>query len=69
MHTDKTPIHGTGQGSCASPAIWLLVSSILMEILQQSAKGMSMQGIEESTRKIVQWIEGYVDDTSIFTYK
>jgi hypothetical protein len=24
-HTATTPIHGTSQGSCASPAIWLLI--------------------------------------------
>jgi hypothetical protein len=34
-HSSKTPIHGTGQGSCASPAIWLLVSSLLMDCLYQ----------------------------------
>jgi hypothetical protein len=26
-HNNDTPIFGTGQGSCASPAIWLLISS------------------------------------------
>jgi hypothetical protein len=32
-HSKETPIHGTGQGSCASPAIWLLVvSSLLMAV-------------------------------------
>jgi hypothetical protein len=30
-HSKETPVHGTGQGSCASPSIWLLISSILME--------------------------------------
>jgi hypothetical protein len=34
-NSSKTPIHGTGQGSCASPAIWLLVSSLLMDCLYQ----------------------------------
>jgi hypothetical protein len=27
QHSEENPIHGTGQGSCASPAIWLLISS------------------------------------------
>jgi hypothetical protein len=27
QHTVDTPIHGTGQGSCASPALWLMTSS------------------------------------------
>jgi hypothetical protein len=29
QNSTTTPIHGTGQGSCASPAIWLMVSSFL----------------------------------------
>jgi hypothetical protein len=33
QYITETPIHGTGQGSCASPAIWLLVSSILIDCL------------------------------------
>lgn len=44
-HTTETPIHGTGQGSCASPAIWLLISSILMDCLSEICGGMTMQDI------------------------
>jgi Reverse transcriptase (RNA-dependent DNA polymerase) len=32
-HSTRTPIHGMVQGSCASPAIWLLVISLLMDYL------------------------------------
>jgi hypothetical protein len=32
-HSPSTPIHGTGQGSCASPALWLHSSCFLMDIL------------------------------------
>jgi hypothetical protein len=28
-HTEETPVHGTGQGSCASPAIWLMIEDLL----------------------------------------
>ena len=38
-HSATTPIHGTGQGSCASPAIWLTISSILMDCLSELAGG------------------------------
>jgi hypothetical protein len=37
-HSKDTPIHGTGRGSCSSPAIWLLVSSFLMDIFDKKAK-------------------------------
>jgi Reverse transcriptase (RNA-dependent DNA polymerase) len=66
-HSTKTPIHGTGQGSCASPAIWLMISSILMNILQQNAFGMKMVDVQTYQEAICQIIEGFVDDTSIFT--
>jgi Reverse transcriptase (RNA-dependent DNA polymerase) len=66
QHSKDTPIHGTGQGSCASPAIWLMISSFLMEILESKANGMTIQSIM-GQKHIVQWIEGFVDDTSIFT--
>jgi hypothetical protein len=65
-NSPTTPIHGTGQGSCASPAIWLMISSFLMDILSRRANGMHMIDIMNSTT-ITQWIDGFVDDTSIFT--
>jgi hypothetical protein len=33
-NTFNKPIYGTGQGSCSSPAIWLLISSCTMDLLQ-----------------------------------
>jgi Reverse transcriptase (RNA-dependent DNA polymerase) len=65
-HSLITPIHGTGQGSCASPAIWLLISSLLMDILQSTTNGMNIIDINNKIM-VKQWIEGFVDDTSIFT--
>jgi hypothetical protein len=67
QHTESTPIHGTGQGSCASPAIWLLISSFIMTLLQKMASGMTIEGISPEDKEIIQWIEGFVDNTSIFT--
>jgi hypothetical protein len=64
----KKTIHGTGQGSCASPAIWLMICSFIMDILKQNANGMVMEGVEkEIVFAIIHWIKGFVDDTSIFT--
>jgi hypothetical protein len=66
QHTKTTPIHGTGQGSCSSPAIWLMISSFLMDLLNKNAHGIKMHDFT-TTSYIQQWIEGFVDDTSIFT--
>jgi hypothetical protein len=66
QHSSATPIHGTGQGSCASPAIWLIISSILMDCLSELGGGMTMLDVHENN-KLQQWIDGFVDDTSLFT--
>jgi hypothetical protein len=63
-HSEATPIHGTGQGSCASPSIWLLISSILMDCLSELGGGMTMSDVMDET--IQQWIDGFVDNTSLF---
>ena len=65
QHSDSTPIHGTGQGSCASPALWLLISSILMDCLSELGGGMTINDVN-SQKSIMQWIDGFVDDTSLF---
>ena len=40
QHSDSTPIHGVGQGGTASPAFWLLVSSIFMDCYEQKANAL-----------------------------
>lgn len=40
-YSSDTPIHGVGQGLNASPAFWLLISSILFDFYQQQANGMT----------------------------
>jgi hypothetical protein len=66
QHSAITPIHGSGQGSCAPPAIWLLISSILMDCLSALGGGMTMNNVVKHN-SIQQWIDGFVDDTSLFT--
>jgi hypothetical protein len=66
QYSTKTPIHGTGQGSCVSPSIWLLTSSILMDCLSGMGSGMTMMDVDKKN-SIQQWINGFVDDTSLFT--
>jgi hypothetical protein len=65
-HSTTTPIHRTGQGSCASPAIWLLVSSLLMDCLYQIGYGMVMIDVF-GDRTLRQLIDGFVDNTSLLT--
>jgi hypothetical protein len=67
QHSLDTPVHGTGQGSCASLAIWLLISSFIMDLLEQYANGMELHDIEKRSKIIQRWIDGFVDDNSIFT--
>jgi hypothetical protein len=66
QHSASTPVHGSGQGSCASPCLWLLISSILMECLEIEGNGLKIQDVNTHT-VMKQWIEGFVDDTSLFT--
>jgi hypothetical protein len=64
-YSEETPVHGTGQGSFASPAIWLLSSSIIMDCLAQIAGGMTLKDVFGNLT-IQPWIDGFVDDTSLF---
>lgn len=65
-HGIDTPIHGVGQGGAASPAFWLIVSSIMFDCYQKRATGMTLT---DPTNTIVlqQWLDALVDDTSVFT--
>jgi hypothetical protein len=63
-HSEITPIHGTGQGSCASPAVWVHISSTLMDIHKEKAFGFEAHSVKKNyTIKIFN--QGFVDDTSL----
>jgi hypothetical protein len=66
-HIDETPIHGTGQGSCSSPEIWLMISILFMNLLRRHSFEIRMDDAEIYKESIYQIIEGVVDDTSIIT--
>jgi hypothetical protein len=66
QHSAATPIHGTGQGSCVSPEIWLLVCSLLMDCLYKLGHGMALNDIL-GKRPLWQIIDGFVDDTLLLT--
>lgn len=65
-HTTDTPIHGSGQGSCASPALWLLISSILLTVFDNKAQGMVQFDVTNERQKRTS-AEGFVDDVALFT--
>ena len=65
-HSSNTPIHGVGQRGTASPAFWLLISSILFDCYQQRANGMTMSD-RTGIHNMKQWLEAIVDDASLFT--
>ncbi len=65
-HSPAFPIYGTGQGSCASPVVWILISVVLINALKALHRGMvftSPDGGTVSSRPI----DGIVDDTTIGT--
>ena len=57
-----TPIYGTGQGSGNSPAIWLVVSSILFQCYSKQAHGARFQSPDCSVC-IDLFRVGFVDET------
>jgi hypothetical protein len=67
QHSVETPIHGTGQGSTASPSLWLMLSSMMMKIYSQMAVGMTMYSVDDLAIAIRQFLEGFVDDTANYT--
>ena len=66
-HTSKTPVHGSGQGSCASPTLWLIISSILMRCLDNTSSGMKIFPMIKGGHVSRSTIDGFVDDTSLFS--
>lgn len=66
QHTAATPIHGTGQGSCASPCLWLLISTILLACYASKATGMIQHNVTSKTTPRKVTAETFVDDVAVF---
>ena len=62
-HCDSDPIFGTGQGSSNSPAIWLFVSSALMDAYEDWAKSATYATPTEDCSVDVDMV-GFVDDNT-----
>jgi len=62
-HTPEKPLHGPGQGSRAAPSLWVIVSSLLMQCMQDKSQGISFQDpMHQNTVKHI--MTGFVDDTT-----
>jgi hypothetical protein len=61
-HSSASPVYGTGQGSCASPSVWLQICSILFDCHNQRSYGANYSSpagdIQFKTS-----MTGFVDDT------
>ena len=62
-HSDEYPIFGTGQGSCASPLIWLMNCSALFDIYDSLCHGSSYYNLQGDIVLKV-GMTGFVDDNS-----
>ena len=62
-HSERHPLHGPGQGSRAAPSLWIYISSILMQCMEQYSNGIHFTDPHNIT--LVQHImTGFVDDTT-----
>ena len=63
--TPQTRLHGIGQGSCAAPVIWLLISSVLFLSMRQWAQGVTWRSPNRKTTTI-RYADAFVDDSTIW---
>jgi hypothetical protein len=61
-HSDDLPVYGTGQGSCASPSVWLQICSILFDCHNQQSYGANYISPDGSITFKTS-MTGFVDDT------
>ena len=56
-------LHGPGQGARESPALWLIISTMLMQLLHQKSDGISFQDPEQ-IMETMRRMDAFVDDTT-----
>ena len=61
-YSGDSPIYGTGQGSCASPSVWLQICSILFDCHNHKSYGAHYQSPDGSIQFKTS-MTGFVDDT------
>lgn len=55
-------MHGPGQGGRGSPAVWVIISSLMMKCINQTAIGSTFINPFNNTENYKQRITGFVDD-------
>ena len=65
-HLDALPIYGMGQGSCALPVVWTLISVVLINTLCELHKGMTFT-TPDGKINTKRPIKGLINDTTIGT--
>ena len=63
--TTEKPLFGTGQGSGASPAVWLTLVVVLMNTLDRITKERTRFRSPDSPSRHERLIDAFVDDTSL----
>jgi Reverse transcriptase (RNA-dependent DNA polymerase) len=63
--TEKHTIHGPGQGGRGSPAIWAIISCLLMECMPEQSTGIEL--IDPQLLTIIKlYTSGFVDDVTLW---
>ena len=62
-HCGLFPIYGSKQGSGISPGLWCAISSVLFDVYEQQACGVSFNS-PDKTIAVKLYMIGFVDDTS-----
>jgi hypothetical protein len=63
--TEQHTIHGPGQGGRGSPAIWAIISCLLMECMSEGATGIEL--IDPTLLKVIKlYTSGFVDDVTLW---
>ena len=60
-HSNESPVYGTGQGSCASPSVWLQICYVLFDCHDQQSYGANYSS-PNGTIKFKASMTGFVDD-------
>jgi hypothetical protein len=58
--------HGVGQGNKGSPAMWLIISTLLMDIMAKVTDGGAIFTDPITRAEMQRLIDGFVDNTTIF---
>jgi hypothetical protein len=58
---DADVIHGTGQGSRASPALWVIISSVIIALIRKKSDGVYAASSDLGVW-VRRWMDGFVDD-------